>query len=296
MPDSYRGRFAPSPTGPLHFGSLVAAAGSWLDARRAGGRWLVRMEDIDETRIIPGADALILRTLEAYGLTWDEEVVWQTQRHELYAEALRRLGDKVYACACSRKEGGGRCTGTCREGLPPGRRARAIRLRVDSTPITFQDRRLGSFAEILSETCGDFILRRGDGLYAYQLAVVVDDADQRITDIVRGADLLDSTARQIFLQQQLGVPTPAYLHLPVALNAEGHKLSKQTNAPPVDTAGCPATLARALRFLGIPVPADTARGSCRGLLEFALSVTGGELGRPAISEPAASRRDEPARN
>jgi glutamyl-Q tRNA(Asp) synthetase len=296
MPDAYRGRFAPSPTGSLHFGSLVAAAGSWLDARLAGGRWLVRMEDIDETRIIAGADALILRTLEAYGLTWDEAVVWQTQRHALYAEALHRLGDKVYACACSRKEGGGRCMGTCREGLPPGRTGRAIRLRVDSTPVTFQDRRLGAFSEILPETCGDFVLRRGDGLYAYQLAVVVDDADQRVTDIVRGADLLDSTARQIFLQQQLGVPTPGYLHLPVALNAEGHKLSKQTNAPPVDPAGSPATLARALRFLGIPVPAEEERGSCQGLLEFALSIAGGELGRPAISEPGASRRDEPARN
>ncbi len=254
------------------------------------------MEDIDETRIVPGADSLILRTLEAYGLTWDEEVVWQTRRHALYAGAVQRLGDKVYACGCSRREGGGRCIGGCRDGLPAGRLARAIRLRVDGTPITFQDRRLGAFSEILSETCGDFILRRGDGLYAYQLAVVVDDAEQGITDVVRGADLLDSTARQIFLQQQLGVPTPDYLHLPVALNAEGNKLSKQTNAPPVDPAGSPAALARALRFLGIAIPADEERGSCQGLLEFALSATGRAFGQPAASEPAASQRGEPARN
>jgi glutamyl-Q tRNA(Asp) synthetase len=271
MPDSYRGRFAPSPTGPLHFGSLVAAAGSWLDARRAGGRWLVRIEDIDETRNVPGADSLILRTLEAYGLTWDEEVVWQTRRHSLYAAALRQLGAKAFPCACTRKEAPGRYPGTCRDGIPPGRAPRAFRLRVDDTPITFHDRRLGSFTEVLTESCGDFVLRRADGLYAYQLAVVVDDAAQHITDVVRGADLLDSTARQIFLQRQLGVPTPRYLHLPVVLNDDGQKLSKQTHAPPVDPAGDAVTLARALRFLGVPIPPELQNASCDELLRAAIN-------------------------
>lgn len=274
MPDAYRGRFAPSPTGPLHFGSLIAAAGSWLDARRAGGQWLVRIEDIDELRNVPGADTLILKTLEAYALEWDEEVVWQTRRHDLYAAAIRQLGPRAFPCGCTRKEAGDRYPGTCRAGLPPGREARTIRLRVENEPIEFTDRRLGQFTENLVETCGDFILRRADGLYAYQLAVVVDDADQRITDVVRGADLLDSTARQIYLQRQLGVPTPRYLHLPLATNAEGVKLSKQTHAPPVDPAGDPATLHRALEFLGLAPPPELREAPCRTQLAWAISQAG----------------------
>lgn len=253
MPEEYRGRFAPSPTGPLHFGSLVAAAGSWIEARRAGGKWLVRMEDIDEPRTVPGADALILRTLEAYGLEWDEEVVWQTRRHALYAAAIEWLGDKVFPCACSRREVPGRYPGTCRGGIPEGREARAIRLRVPDE-MEF----------------GDFVLRRADGLYAYQLVVVVDDAEQRITDVVRGADLLDSTPPQIFLQQQLGVPTPRYKHLPVARNAAGEKLSKQTNAPPVDPAGDSETLFQVLAFLGVDLPAASRGAPCRELLASAV--------------------------
>jgi glutamyl-Q tRNA(Asp) synthetase len=266
MPEGYRGRFAPSPTGPLHFGSLVAAAGSWIDARRAGGRWLVRIEDIDEPRTVPGADLLILKTLDAYGLEWDEEVVWQTRRHALYRQAIESLGDKVYPCACSRKEAGDRYPGTCRAGVPPGREAKAIRLRVPDEPISFVDRRLGEFSEVLS----DFVLRRADGLYAYQLAVVVDDAAQGITDVVRGADLLDSTARQVFLQRQLGVPTPRYLHLPVATNEAGEKLSKQTKAPPIDPAGDPAILLQALAFLGFDLPPPLAGAPCRELLDWAV--------------------------
>jgi glutamyl-Q tRNA(Asp) synthetase len=251
IPKRYRGRFAPSPTGPLHLGSLVAAAGSWIDAKRHDGKWLVRIEDIDETRTVPGADSLILKTLEAYGLEWDEEVVWQTRRHPLYADAIQKLGDKCYPCACSRKEAGDFYPGTCRNGIPPGKTARAIRLRVPDE--------LGF---------SDFVLRRADGLYAYQLAVVVDDADQGITDVVRGADLLDCTPRQIFLQKQLGIETPRYLHLPVVTNAAGEKLSKQTKAPAVDAAGDPAILRDALRFLGFqPEPA----GTCRELLAATLS-------------------------
>jgi len=246
----YRGRFAPSPTGPLHLGSLVAAAGSWIDARRNGGKWLVRIEDIDEPRTVPGADSLILKTLEAYGLEWDEEVVWQTRRHALYADAIEKLGDKCYPCACSRKEAGDFYPGTCRNGIPPGKSARAIRLRVPDE--------LGF---------SDFILRRADGLYAYQLAVVVDDEAQAITDVVRGADLLDSTPRQNFLQKQLAFAIPRYLHLPVVTNEAGEKLSKQTKAPPVDPAGDPATLRQALAFLGFR-PRST--GSCRELLAATL--------------------------
>jgi len=251
MPELYRGRFAPSPTGPLHFGSLVAAAGSWIDARRNGGKWLVRIEDIDEPRTVPGADTLILKTLENYGLEWDEEVVWQTRRHALYAQAIEKLGDKCFPCACSRKEVGDWYPGTCRNGLPPGKEGRAIRLKVPE-----------------GKSFSDFVLRRADGLYAYQLVVVVDDADQGITDVVRGADLLDSTPRQVFLQQQLGVPTPNYLHLPIATNEAGEKLSKQTNAPAVPLEGDAGILLKALEFLGFyPPPADT----CRELLRATLS-------------------------
>ncbi|MBM3765815.1 MAG: tRNA glutamyl-Q(34) synthetase GluQRS [Acidobacteria bacterium] len=263
MAESYCGRFAPSPTGPLHFGSLVAAVGSWLDARRAGGRWLVRIEDIDVLRCVPGADGDILRTLEAYALDWDEEVVWQTRRHDLYRAALESLSSKVFPCSCARKP---RYDGACRNGtnLPP----RTIRLRVPDALIRFEDRRLGAFEENLEATCGDFILKRADGLYAYQLAVVVDDADQRITDVVRGADLLDSTARQIWLQRQLGVPTPRYLHLPVALGSGGEKLSKQTGAPPIPPHGDVATLRKALAFLGVQ---NIEGATCREILARALA-------------------------
>jgi glutamyl-Q tRNA(Asp) synthetase len=252
MDEGYRGRFAPSPTGPLHFGSLVTAVGSWLDARRAGGKWLVRIEDVDEPRTVSGADTLILKTLDAYGLEWDEEVVWQSQRHSLYTAAIERLGDRCYPCACSRKEVGDRYPGTCRNGIPPGWNARALRVRVPDDVKSFTD----------------FILRRSDGFYSYQLAVVVDDAAQGITDVVRGADLLESTPRQTFLQQQLGVLTPRYLHLPIVTDAAGNKLSKQTNAPPVNPSGDATILLNALNFLGFnPQPSS----SCRELLATTLS-------------------------
>jgi glutamyl-Q tRNA(Asp) synthetase len=267
----YRGRFAPSPTGPLHFGSLVAAVGSYLDARSQGGEWLLRMEDADTPRNVPGAADTILRTLEAFGFEWDGPVLWQSQRDEAYAatlESLRQTG-LAYPCACSRKEiadsamrpavdGGLAYPGTCRAGLPSGRAARAWRLRVTIDETAFTDRLQGQQAQRLERDVGDFVLRRADGLFAYQLAVVVDDAWQGVTDIVRGADLLDSTPRQIWLQNCLGYPQPRYAHLPVAANAAGEKLSKQTRAPALNSRHAAAELLRALRFLGQPAPTELA--------------------------------------
>ena len=255
------GRFAPSPSGPLHFGSLVAALASWLDARSAGGRWLVRIEDLDRPRVRPGAADEILRALERLGLTWDGEVVFQSRRLPLYEEALARLGD-TYLCGCTRREiadsavslasdGAQVYPGTCRAGLAPGKTARALRVRT-AGKISFQDRVLGELRQDLESEVGDFVLRRADGQFAYQLAVVVDDAAQGITDVVRGADLLESTPRQIYLQRLLGFTTPRYLHVPVAIDASGDKLSKHTGAQPIDR----SDLRRALRFLGQP-PSET---------------------------------------
>jgi len=255
----YTGRFAPSPTGPLHFGSLVAALASWLDARAAHGRWLVRVEDLDRPRAEPGASEGILRALQALGLEWDGAVVHQSRRLERYRRALDRLAAHAYPCGCTRKEmadsalaidGARIYPGTCRHGLAPGKIERATRLRTDSLPIRFVDRLLGPLEQALEREVGDFVLYRADGQFAYQLAVVVDDAEQGVTDVVRGADLLDSTARQIFLQRLLGFPTPRYLHVPVALNAAGEKLSKQTGAQPLDLSQSARELRRALRFLG----------------------------------------------
>jgi glutamyl-Q tRNA(Asp) synthetase len=254
----YRGRFAPSPTGDLHFGSLVAAVASYLDARRAGGEWLVRIEDVDAPRTVPGAADRILRCLAAYGMHWDGAVLYQSQRDAVYAAALAQLGDAVYGCGCTRRELGNRdfYPGTCRNGLPPGGTARSYRLRVPDRPIAWQDRRLGDQGENLTHSVGDFVLRRADRLWAYQLAVVVDDGAQGITDVVRGEDLLTSTARQIYLQESLGLPRPRYLHAPLVLDASGQKLSKQTKAHPVPQEGSPAVLAHAFRFLGEPPPQD----------------------------------------
>ncbi|MDZ4802468.1 MAG: tRNA glutamyl-Q(34) synthetase GluQRS [Bryobacteraceae bacterium] len=232
-----RGRFAPSPTGKLHFGSMVSAAASYLDARAASGEWLVRMEDVDTPRCISGAADQILRTLEGFGLHWDGPVVYQSRRTELYRAALDRLiaEGKAYGCGCSRVPG--RYPGTCRGGAAAPRAWRVLTAGSD-----------------VEEDVGDFVVLRADGLFAYQLAVVVDDALQGITDVVRGGDLLDSTPRQIWLQRLLGYPTPRYLHTPVAVNAEGQKLSKQTLAPAVDPGQWRTVLPDALRFLGQPVP------------------------------------------
>lgn len=229
---AYRGRFAPSPTGPLHLGSLVAAVASYLDAKAHQGEWLVRMEDVDLPRCIPGADTEILRALEALGLHWDGPVLYQTQRTGAYERALfeLRARDLAYPCTCSRREAGERYPGTCRQGPTQPGRPVAWRVRGED----------------------DFVVKRSDGLFAYQLAVVVDDAFQGITDVVRGADLEDSTPRQNWLQRALGYPVPRYLHIPVVTNEQGEKLSKQTKAPALDLTRVEEQLNAALRFLGLP--------------------------------------------
>lgn len=291
---SYIGRFAPSPTGPLHAGSLVAALASWLDARAHQGRWLVRIEDVDRTRCLPGMDQLILRQLAELGLVSDDVPVYQTQRDALYQAALDQLVTQhlAYPCACSRKDIEAAWTsqgaqrprhgelvypGTCRNGLH-GRPARAWRFLTansgnkspekpfnieqiatkleteepSGTLLCWVDRRLGAQAQDVEHEVGDFVLRRADGLFAYQLAVVVDDAAQHITDVVRGEDLADNTARQILLQRALGLPTPRYLHTPLVLGADGEKLSKQNGAAALDTSQPLTALNSAAQTLGLP--------------------------------------------
>jgi len=263
----YRGRFAPSPTGPLHFGSLIAATASYLQARHQGGQWYVRIEDIDPPREIAGASDSILRTLEAFGFEWDGPVIYQSQRLGRYQAALDQLREQdwVYPCACSRKEisetsRDGIYPGTCRQGLVPGQQARAWRLRVPDQVIEFPDIIQGLQRTNLAEISGDFVLLRADGHFAYQLCTALDDAEQGITEVVRGADLLDSTPRQRHVQRALGLASPAYAHHPVALAANGEKLSKQNLAPAVMAAQASPLLHAALRFLGQPVP-DTLRQS-----------------------------------
>ena len=269
---SYIGRFAPSPTGPLHAGSLVAALASYLDARAHQGRWLIRIEDIDETRTIAGAADDIIHTLSALGMQSDEPIIWQSQRQSRYEAAFLELENKVYPCACSRKEiadsrislssdGAAIYPGTCRSGLPEGRSARAWRLRVPDVGdaldiIEFNDRWQGLVSESLSAAVGDFVLRRADGFWAYQLAVVIDDADQAITHVVRGADLLESTSRQIYLQRLLNKKTPHYLHVPVITNDRGEKLSKQTGAQALDISQPVSTLLVAAKALELDIQAE----------------------------------------
>ena len=266
----YVGRFAPSPTGPLHFGSLAAALASWLDARAARGRWLVRIEDLDAPRAQPGAADEILRTLERLGLGWDGAVLYQSQRAARYRSALAALEQRTYWCGCTRREiadsalglaadGAQIYPGTCRAGLAPGKVRRALRLRTAGEKIWFTDRVQGPQAQQLDREIGDFVLLRADGQFAYQLAVVVDDAEQGVTDVVRGADLLDSTPRQIHLQRLLGYATPRYLHVPAAVNAAGEKLSKQTGARAIQIAHPERTLRRALAFLGQAETGDLAQ-------------------------------------
>ena len=263
---SYRGRFAPTPSGPLHFGSLVAALGSYLDARAHAGEWLLRIEDVDPPRVVAGATDAILSGLEAFGFEWDGPVEYQNHRGAAYQAALDRLDalGLVYGCHCSRKEiaevarrgvDGPVYPGTCRERGWRGDPARepAWRFRVPDTRVEFHDRLLGRVACDIARECGDFVLKRADGVFTYQLAVVVDDAEQGITHVVRGADLLASTPRQIVLQQALAYPTPEYLHLPVVLDAAGDKLSKQTLAAPLDDAAPLPALIGAARFLGLAV-------------------------------------------
>lgn len=275
----YRGRFAPSPTGPLHLGSLVAALGSYLDARAHGGAWLVRIEDLDPPRVVRGAADDILRTLEACGLEWDGGVVYQGRRSDAYHAALHALrrAEKLYPCACSRREiadsgiagiEGYVYPGKCRARLPAGRRARAWRVATDDEPVAFDDAVQGQVSQRLRSAIGDFVLYRADRVYAYQLAVAIDDAEQGISHVVRGADLLDSTPRQIHLQRLLGLPTPRYAHLPVVVNAAGEKLSKQTYAAPVDRDNPAAAMVRALGLLGQAPPPALCEAPPREVLRW----------------------------
>lgn len=285
---SYRGRFAPSPTGHLHFGSLVAAVGSWLCARHAGGAWLLRVEDIDPPRELPGSAESILAALPAFGLVADAPALFQSQRQAAYDTAFEQLkaADLVFPCWCSRNDlaGGLHLDGQCLA-PPMAGRTPAWRLRVPDIELSFVDALQGPQSQNLRLTAGDFVIRRVEGYYAYQLACVVDDACQGITQVVRGNDLLDSTPRQIFLQRCLGLPTPGYLHLPLALDDGGRKLSKSERAHPVDPTDPLPALRRALAFLDLPVASAAREPSA--LLEHALAhFTPDRL--PHCSERAAA--------
>ena len=271
-PKPYIGRFAPTPSGYLHFGSLVAALASYLDARAAGGTWLVRMEDLDPPREVPGAQAVILQTLQAYGLQWDGEVQHQSLRHEAYAQVVERLFNQglAYACTCSRKQleaYQGIYPGLCRDAGHPAEGA-AIRLRVPELTYRFTDRVQGLFEQHLGRDAGDFVIRRKDGLYAYQLAVVLDDAWQGVTDIVRGADLLDSTPRQLYLQELLGLPQPRYLHIPLITQPDGNKLGKSYRSAPLSSEQAAPLLVRALRALGQQPPACLEHAGVQEVLDW----------------------------
>ena len=248
------GRFAPSPTGDLHFGSLVSAVGSYLEAKSAGGLWLLRIEDIDPPREVTGSAGRIINDLHRLGLNPDGPVLYQSSRIAAYQDAVDKLLEKglAYPCACSRKDlpESGRYAGTCRNGIPPGKVPRSIRFCIDAGVCTFSDRLQGIVSDSPAGSTGDFIIRRADGLFAYQLAVVVDDHFQGVTQVVRGADLLDSTTRQICLQKSLGYVTPDYMHLPIVISADGKKLSKRALTDPVNRQEPVVAVEHALQFLG----------------------------------------------
>jgi glutamyl-Q tRNA(Asp) synthetase len=289
----YVGRFAPSPSGRLHAGSLVAAMASYLDAKAHHGTWLVRIEDVDEGRSAAGAAESILALLAQLGMQWDGDVVWQSRRKHLYQAAYERLAGHTYPCGCNRREiadsrlgtgpdGAAIYPGTCRHGLPEGRSMRSLRVRVPDAgadEVAFDDRIAGHVVQHLAGDSGDFVLKRADGFWAYQLAVVVDDAGQGVTDVVRGADLLDSTPRQIYLQRLLGVPTPRYLHVPVVRNADGEKLSKQTGAVALAPDGegeVLAVLAQAAASLGLDLAqADSVPAFWQGAISAWASAFSG---------------------
>ena len=277
------GRFAPSPTGPLHFGSLVAALGSYLLARVNRGAWLLRIEDLDPPRVVPGAAEEMLRLLEWLGFEWDGEIVYQSQRTDRYRQVVAQLCEQrqVFDCSCSRREillsaphpgeEGPVYPGLCRQGPVGSQQERSVRLRVDDRMISYRDQIFGPQQQNLQRAIGDFVLRRADGLFAYQLAVVVDDIDSGVTQVVRGADLLASTPRQIYLYQCLQQPLPAYYHLPLALGGDQEKLSKRHGAAGVVTVANGAlALWQALRFLGQPVPESLRLAPARQLQDWAL--------------------------
>ncbi len=272
----YIGRFAPSPTGPLHFGSLLAALASFLDARAHGGQWLVRIEDIDPPREVPGATAAILACLRAHGLTWDGDVLYQSQRIPIYREVCARLIEQrqAFYCTCSRLDlagSGGVYSGHCRHCVEQPQLPFAIRLRVEDVDIRVDDRIQTAFTENIARAVGDFVIYRKENLPAYQLAVVVDDAEQHITHVVRGSDLLASTARQIFLQRCLQIPTPAYAHIPVVTNAQRQKLSKQTLARELDSNEATRNLLAALECLRQASPPETETRSVESVLHWAIA-------------------------
>lgn len=271
----YTGRFAPSPSGPLHFGSLLAAVASFVDARAAAGRWLLRIEDVDPPREMPGADRLILDTLEQHGLHWDGDVLYQSGRHERYRALLADLQaqGKAYRCACSRA----RLAmlnhvydGHCRNHPPPAGAPCALRLSLPDRVIAFHDRIQGPQQQSLT-ACGDCIIHRKDGLFAYQLAVVVDDIDQSVTDIVRGSDILESTGRQLYLTELLGGPVARYAHIPLAMGHDGQKLSKQNHAPALDNERASENLYLALAALGQQPPASLCHESPEVILKWAIT-------------------------
>ena len=279
----YRGRFAPSPTGPLHFGSLVTAVASYLDARRAGGEWLLRIEDVDRTREVPGSADLILRSLESLGFEWAGPIAWQSDRTALYEAALERLANNscVYPCSCSRKAIASasvgisetdepRYPGWCRLGPREAGRPCAIRFKVDAGPVSFDDGIQGRQVMDVDAEAGDFVVKRRDGLFAYQLAVVVDDAEQRISHVVRGADLLTSTPRQILLQRALNLSTPQYAHVPLATDDRGVKLSKSAGAGAVDVTKPAEELWRTLHFLRQSPPAELRHARVETLWSWAV--------------------------
>lgn len=270
----YIGRFAPSPSGPLHFGSIVAALGSYLQARQQQGKWLVRIEDIDTPRTVSGADKIILHQLESLGLFWDDEIVYQSQRIPLYESALEKLDilGLTFPCACTRKkiaEDPHSCT--CRNGIENGKTGRSIRIKTDNQKILFSDHLQAPYSQSLHADVGDFVIKRADGLFAYHLAVIVDDAEQSITEIVRGADLIDSTPRQIYLQQLLELPTPAYIHLPVVIDEFGNKLSKASITKAVNVDNPVDTLIKALTFLGQSPHEQLSKATVKEVLQWAIN-------------------------
>jgi glutamyl-Q tRNA(Asp) synthetase len=276
---AYRGRFAPSPTGKPHLGTLIAAVASYLQARVNDGDWLLRIEDVDTTRRVAGAEDAILRTLDRFGFEWDGEVVRQSSRSAIYQQALDRLqeDERLFPCTCSRRllaqttaEQSGIYPGTCREQKLPFPHEHALRLRVPDLSIGFDDAVVGEFRQSLAGDCGDFVVRRRDGLYAYQLAVVVDDALQGVTEVVRGADLLDSTPRQIFLQQCLDFSQPAYAHVPLILDPEGRKLGKSEGAAELNPDRPAKSLYAALEHLGQQPPADLAHARIGDIWQWAI--------------------------
>ena len=280
---SYIGRYAPTPSGPLHFGSLVAAVGSYLQARKNKGVWLLRIEDIDPPREVAGATASIISMLETFGFEWDGDISYQSQRQHYYEDALQSLKHKqhIYACTCSRKfllktaKHGGYGViypGTCRSNATESDKQHSLRLKTASEKTCFTDLLQGNYCQNIETDIGDFIVKRSDGLVSYQLAIVVDDMQQGITEIVRGADLLDSTPRQIFLQQQLGYTSPSYMHLPTACNSQGQKLSKQHHAKPITNSHPVADLCKAMAFLGFTVTKEINDSSLSDFWKWAMDT------------------------